>query len=163
MKNDELLKLSLELFNYIDGNLIRRKQTSSRSLVGQVAGTKNTDGYIRVQINGKFYAAHKLIYLMWHGVYPDCIDHINGNRSDNRIENLREVTRSQNQWNRKTGKNNTSGIKGVVFDTNRNKWTASLYIDGKQKTLGRFDDIKLAELVVQKARDKHHKEYANHG
>jgi len=163
MSDIELFNKINELFEYFNGYLIRKKQTSSRSLIGKIAGTLNPSGYIRVQISGKFYPVHKLVYLIKNKVYPKYIDHINGNRADNRIENLREVTPTQNQYNKKIGKSNTSGIKGVCFDKRRNKWTASLYLNGKQRTLGRFDDIELARAVVQEARNKHHGEYANHG
>ena len=93
------------------------------------------------------------------GLY--CIDHIDGNRLNNCIENLREATASQNGQNKKLSKNNTSGIKGVYF-TKWNKWVAQLKINNKIIYLGSFDDIKLAEIAVKEARSKNHGVFARH-
>jgi hypothetical protein len=90
------------------------KKTSNRAPVGNVAGYLNHDGYVYIKINNKIYSAHRLAWLFTNKAYPEnMIDHINGNRSDNRICNLREATRVENAYNQKKQKNNTSGVKGV--------------------------------------------------
>jgi len=98
-----------------------------------------------------------------YGYLPKYIDHINGQRDDNRIINIREVSNQQNSLNSKISKNNTSGIKGVYWDKSRNKWTVRLSIDGKCKFFKRFNDLDLAKLVIEEVRNKYHGKYANHG
>jgi hypothetical protein len=155
---------ALELFEYSDGNLIRKKVTIPKMKVGEVAGFINkTTGYVSVKIYGKAYKVHQIVYLMHHGFIPKEIDHINGNRADNRIENLREVTRTQNRMNSKMPKTNTSGIKNVHWKKQHKKWEVILIINGKRKDFGRYADLELAELVAIEARNKYHGKYANHG
>jgi hypothetical protein len=97
-------------------------------------------GYIMVAIRG--YAAtsaHRIAWLLMTGAYPkDQIDHINGARSDNRWENLRDVPATLNQRNKVIGKNNTSGIVGVAWDKGAGKWMATGVSGGKPLILGRF-------------------------
>jgi hypothetical protein len=100
--------------------------------------------------------------MMHHGFVPKIIDHINGNRSDNRIDNLRVASNNQNAWNRIANKNSTNPIKGIRLHKD-NKWEARIQVNKKSKYLGVFDDIELAELVVVEARNKYHKEFANNG
>lgn len=126
----------------------------------QEAGTLTPLGYRQVMCNGVFILVHRLVYLMHHGYLPKEIDHINGKRDDNRIENLRATTRSQNMWNRKLNKNNTSGIKGVT--KLKDKWAARVCTNSKLKHIGVFDTIEEAKKAVEEYRTEHHKEYARH-
>lgn len=160
MITQDLLK---ELFEYRDGNLYWKVKKASRISIGDKAGTLNGRGYIYTGINGKDYRNHRLIFLMCHGYLPKCVDHINGNTTDNRIENLRDVTQSQNIQNSKKYRNNTSGAKGVQKRSKSNKWQVQIYINKKYKYLGTYEDLELAELVAIEARNKYHKEFANHG
>jgi hypothetical protein len=147
------------LFEYKDGNLfwkIKRKTVNSGEQAGRVANT----GYIHIGVDRSIYAAHRLIFMMFYGYFPKEIDHINGNKADNRIENLREVTKSQNGLNRKLPSHNTSGIKGVVWHKNNKNWMVQLAVNGKNKYFGSFKDLELAELVAIEARDKYHGVYA---
>jgi len=88
------------LFEYKDGNLYWKNKTypTARIKIGDKAGSLRSDGYIKVQINRKKYAVHRIIYEMFHGAIPNGmeIDHINNNPSDNRIENLQCITHTQN-------------------------------------------------------------------
>jgi len=94
------------LFDYVDGNLVT-KTTRGCLKTGTIAGTIKTDLYRSIVIDRKSYCAHRLIWLYVYGKFPDnYIDHINHDRSDNRIENLRDVTISENNRNRKTFPNN---------------------------------------------------------
>ena len=158
----ELYETAYSLFNYVDGVLINRC-THGRAIKGKVAGRLSQYGYRRIKIGNKTYTAHGIIYLMHHGYTPIYIDHINGIRDDNRIENLREATLSQNQYNRKKNKTNTSGEKGVTFCKKLNKWRVRFNIEGKAVSFGYYEDLELASLVATEARDKYHKEFANHG
>jgi hypothetical protein len=131
-------------------------------LIGQKAGSIHSTGYKHITFNGKVYKSHRLIWLYVYGYLPKEIDHINGDRQDNRLENLREVTRSQNQFNKCLAKNNTSGTKGVSWHKKSKSWTVRLCINKKPKHLGYFKDLELANLVAQEARNKYYGEYARH-
>ncbi len=127
-----------ELFDYrADGELIRKVQTSSRSLVGDVAGCLHKIGYKQTHVDGKLRLNHRLVWLWHHGYFPEHgLDHINRVKYDNRIENLREVSHTCNMRNTKVSKNNTSGIKGVSWIRSYSKWQASIQISKKNVNLG---------------------------
>ena len=155
----------LELFDYADGKLYWREDRGSQKCKGKVAGTLNSNGYIRVRIRelGGAVSVHRVIYCMQHGYMPDFIDHINGNRDDNRIENLRPATKSENKLNTANYANNTSGSKNVSWHKQRQKWGVSISLNYKRKFIGLFEDLELAQLVAMEARNKYHGVYANHG
>ena len=160
MNDFELLKQAQENFFYKNGNLHWAKKTAERVKIGDIAGTTTTNGYIRVILCGKLYRAHRIIFLMHYGYLPKIIDHIDGNPSNNLIENLREATDSQNQHNRKINVNNISQTKGISWEKSTKKWRVDLGINGKRKHFGRFFDLELAELVAIEARNKYHKQFA---
>lgn len=125
------------------------------------AGYVQKDGYIRFNFNNIHYRAHRLAWLYVYGNFPDShIDHINGNPSDNRINNLRLCDRSQNMSNRKLNNNNKLGIKGVCWNKRIKKFHVQIGINGKVKHIGYFDDLEFAELVSIEARNKYHKDFA---
>ena len=149
------------LFYYKDGNLyskIDRYKTILKK--DTLIKCYFQSGYLRTCINYKTYRVHRLVYMMHYGYMPHQIDHINGIKDDNRIENLRAATGSQNQLNKKIQKNNTSGFKNVTFE--ENKWRVRVTVNGKLKSFGSFDDLELADLVAQEVRNKYHKEFARH-
>jgi hypothetical protein len=153
----------LEIFDYKDGNFYW-KLKSHRSLIqGKEAGNFRTDGYRAIGINKKIYKAHRLIFMMFNGYMPLEIDHINGDKGDNRIENLREVTHNQNSLNRKLRIDNVSKCKGVRWVQANKAYMVRVTIKGKRKFLGYFKDFDLADLVATEARDLHHGKYANYG
>lgn len=121
---------------------------------GDMAGNVNCRGYVSIWINGKQYYAHRLAWLLYNGSWPiGDIDHINENKSDNRIFNLRVASRSENMFNRSFNKNNTSGMKGVVFCKATNKWRAQMMINNKSVNIGRFktkEDASSAYMVKAK-------------
>lgn len=122
-----------ELFDYReDGALIRKTGGSGRgNHVGAVAGTKTRYGYISVNVDGKLYQAHRLVWLWHHGKFPTGeTDHMNGIRDDNRIENLRDVSRIENQQNqRQPSRNNKAKALGV--HAVNGKYRAVLSVSGK--------------------------------
>lgn len=133
-----------ELFNYDkdSGVFTRRVTTNNRAKAGSVAGSMARNGYLYVSIGRRKYIMHRLAWLYVTGEWPkNDIDHINGIRSDNRIANLRDVSRAENIQNTRAAKSNsTSGLLGVTFDRARNKWAAAITTDGKITHLGRFDE-----------------------
>jgi hypothetical protein len=153
-----------ELFEYReDGTLVWRVDKGSAKK-GMVAGSIRDSGYYRMQINRKGYQLHRIIFLYHHGHLTDglYIDHIDGNKTNNRIENLREVTQSQNRHNSKISVTNTSGIKGISFHKKRKKWHACIMLEYKSIFLGEYKSLEEAEAVVKEAREKYHGEYARH-
>ena len=117
-------------------------------------------GYRRIRLRDKFYRAHRLAFLMTFGNLPKMIDHINHDKVDNRIVNLRSCTSRQNNINRGPGKNSSSRYKGVSWDKSRGKWQANIRIDGKSKSLGYFQDEKEAAETYDDAAVKYHGEFA---
>jgi hypothetical protein len=153
----------LFLFDYIDGKLFWKNPTHQKVKVNTKAGYINAEGYLQISINNKKFKEHQIVYLMNHGYIPKEIDHINGNKLDNRIENLREVSRLQNMYNKPAYKTNTSGSKNVSWKAKISKWQVDISFNGKRKYIGVFEDFELAELVAAEARNKYHGKYANHG
>ena len=139
-----------------------KESLNNRVRMGAEAGTLRKDGYRRIKINGKNYFGHRLAWLSVYGKFPTkFIDHINGDKSDNRITNLRDVTRQQNQFNRGKTRNNTSGYKGVSFYKHAKKFAARIKIDGKLKYLGLFDSKEEASDAYKRAAKELHGEYYN--
>ena len=156
----ELTKeIAHSLFEYKDG-VLYWKNTTTATTKGKAAGCWKHKDYVRVSVHKRICAVHRIVFLMHHGYLPKVIDHINGDKKDNRIENLREATISQNGMNSIKTKRNKSGVKGLCWDKSRNKWMVFIKANGISKTIGRFDDFELAELVAIEARNKYHGEFA---
>jgi hypothetical protein len=114
-------------------------------------------GYIAIRISRVLYLAHRLAWIYVYGENPELqVDHINLNRADNRIVNLRLATHSDNKRNEGVRKNNRSGFKGVGWDVRSNKWQARCYVNGKTHHLGFFTDpAKAAEAYKEFASKEH--------
>lgn len=135
-----------------------------RVTVGAVAGCTDAKGYRSIQIDGTQYYAHRLAWLHVHGVLPVAdIDHINGDRSDNRMCNLRAATRVENSANRGANRNNTSGHKGVSWHKRDLKWRAKIAVGGIHRHLGYFDTAKEAHAAYCEAAKNIHGEFAISG
>ena len=139
-----------KVFTYKDGELYRE---------GKLAGTITTTGYRQVSVDNKLYLAHRVIFAMHWGFLPRFIDHIDGNRLNNKIENLRQCTDQQNKYNTPVKAKSKTGIKNVQWVNNA--YRVSIRADGVQTYLGRFKDLELAQLVAQEARSKFHGEFAH--
>lgn len=135
---------------------------------GKQAGAVTHYGYWNVGVseNGvaKKFLAHRIIWFLAYGHWPDGeIDHVNGNRADNRLSNIREASHSENACNSKMRSNNSSGTKGVYFNKSVGKWQSQITVDGKHTYLGLFTDIADAKNAVMCAREKLHGIFANNG
>jgi len=148
------------IFEYKDGKLLWKVSRSNAISIGQEAGTEYARGYKRVYFDGKTCAVHRVIWEMFNGAIPDGmqVDHIDGNPENNKIENLRLVTSSQNAMNR-VHKSKIK-IKNVSLCAENNKYKVSLQASGKRIFCGYYEDIELADLVAQEARHKYHGIYA---
>ncbi len=128
-------------------------------VINCVAGT-TFEGYIIIKINNKQYRAHRLAWLYVYGKFPsNLIDHINGIRNDNRLCNLRECTNQQNLFNRKNESNNTSGFKGVYWETARQIWKVCIVVNNKHIYLGRFKEKQEAINSYLTSAKKYHGEF----
>ena len=147
-------ELIAQTFEYVNGNLYWKTASKNKQhLIGKLAGSIHKTGYRHITWLGKVNKEHRLIFMLHHGYMPKEIDHINGNRADNRIENLREVTRSQNQFN-KAPQANTSGVRNVSWHKKAKAWIVRLTMKNKTVFCQYFKDFELAELVALEAREK---------
>ena len=119
------------LFEYREGELYRKTKSHTRAVIGERVGVITPQGYVQVGIKYRYHYAHRLIFLMHHGYMPEIVDHIDGNKTNNKIENLREATSRQNNQNQSLHRNNTSGIKGVMWNKSQNRWVARCGFNGK--------------------------------
>ena len=130
--------------------------------LGKIAGSPN-HGYVRVQIGRKKLGAHRLAWIVYYGEWPNGeIDHIDGDPSNNRIVNLRLVSHQDNGKNQKLPSNNTSGVIGVTWHKQHQKWCARIKVDGAYRHIGLFSDIEEAREARRRA-DVEHGFHANHG
>jgi hypothetical protein len=146
-----------ELFDYKKDGFLVRKINVAQTKTGDIAGSANSNGYIETQVDRIRCLMHRIIWIYHNGYNAENqIDHINRNRSDNRIENLREVTQTCN--NRNTGNHvtNKSGVKGVHWSSHKGKWHVQISINNRVKYIGRWSDFNeavLARLSVEQCLD----------
>ena len=127
---------------------------------GALAGTRTSEGYTQVEIDYRLYRAHRVIWLIQTGKWPEHhIDHKNGMRADNRWRNLREATPTQNARNRRPGKSNSSGRVGVTR-TARGRWQAFIGVDLQNHVLGTFATFAEAVAARSAAEAEHYGEFA---
>lgn len=169
MNDFELMKLKeksipvstlREYFSYDGINLIWKRTTTNRVKRGAIAGSKTVSGYLQVGFLGVDIKVHRIIWALVHGYWPELIiDHKDGNRLNNRIENLRETNFNGNLRNMRIPSHNTSGIKGVGFCKQTKKWTCSIHVNNKKIWLGRYDTKEEAAKVYEEASKKYHGEF----
>ena len=137
-------------FTYLDGNLYwRQGHGGARS--GRLAGCVTADGYRRITYRGVSYAAHRLVYQLHHGTLDPAlqIDHVNGVKDDNRIENLRQVTSQENNFNR-------TGVRGYSWHKSSRKWAANIRVGGRLVHLGCFSEEENARAAYLGAKELLH-------
>lgn len=135
-----------------------RQRTSNRVKVGDIAGRANGNGYVRISIDGVSYYAHRLAWLAVHGEMPAGeIDHRDGNRSNNRLENLRPASHDQNSQNQPLRSTNTSGRHGVSWSAPHQKWAAYINLEGRKRHLGLFTDLDSAAKAYLEAKAQLHR------
>jgi hypothetical protein len=134
-----------------------RVKPNTHIRIGAAAGGV-TDGYLRIKIAGKLYRAHRLAFLYMEDTIPSKdVDHINGEKLDNRWANLRHLTHSENMHNIcAPHAHNTSGYLGVSWCNRYQKWRATINVNKKQFHLGYFDDPAVASHVHLEAKDRLH-------
>lgn len=159
MHNDLSAALVRELFDYdqATGVLKWRISTGQRAQAGDIAGTVDGNGYLAVGLFAKRYLAHRLAWVYVHGEWPNIIDHRNGEKQDNRIDNLRDVSHLENNQNqRRAQRKNKSGYLGVSFHKNRGKWIAQIAKNGKSAYIGCYDTPEEAHVAYVEEKRKIH-------
>jgi hypothetical protein len=137
--------------------IVTNRISTGRAKAGDVAGTVDQDGYLYVMIKGRNYRLHRVIFFVANGRWPSGdIDHVNGDVADNRPENIREATRSQNLQNRSSVGKGASRYLGVSFDKTRGKFVARICADGRKRHLGYHDNESAARDAYLAAKREHH-------
>ena len=159
MLTQERLK-ELYFYNSIDGWFTFASKRS-RFVIGDRAGSTLMTGYRQILIDGYYYREHRLAWLYIYGEWPEELDHIDGDRANNSIRNLRPATRSQNNFNsdRPTG---VSGLRGACFDRRDRKWFSRIKTGCETIWLGKFDTAEEAAKAYREAAELHHGEFAFH-
>jgi hypothetical protein len=158
-------KEAAEILSYDQNSGVLRwkVKTCKKVIINSIAGTARDGEYVVVRVNKRLYYAHRLAWLLSFGSWPNSqIDHKDHNRSNNRLSNLRLASASENQANRPRPTNNTTGVKGVIWDARKNKFVAQLREGSKHIHVGYFDKIAEAKKAVEQARTKLHREFACH-
>ena len=139
----------------------RWRITRLKAKAGKLAGNVHKpSGYRQIKIDGHVYHAHRLAWLYVHGEWPQhLIDHIDGNRDNNALSNLRAATDAESSRNRGIQKRNKSGYKGVRWHAPSGRWNARIIVDYKEIYLGLFDDPYEAHLAYREASKRYHGAY----
>lgn len=145
-----------------NGLLLRKVTTNPRAPAHGYSGSPNKAGYLRTRILGKLYYNHHLVWFLHHGSWPSALDHINGDRADNRLENLRICNQQQNMHNARRRADSGTGVKGVNWRPTKNKYRARIVVNRKEISLGHYDTLEEAQRAVEQARIKYHGDFARH-
>jgi len=154
-----------EILNYNPGTGVFEWKAKMCANVGPgvPAGCISPRGYRKIQIHGVKYSASRLAYLLMTGCWPlDCMDHINHQKSDDRWLNLRAVSQDENMKNTSLRKNNKSGIVGVYWNPDSNKWTAGIRVNRQRTHLGHYAD-KIDAIFSRKNAEIKYGFHQNHG
>lgn len=145
-------------YDHLSGVFRWRPKKNRTDLSGRVAGAKKRDGYVMFQIGKRHYSAHRIAWLHHFGVWPDGdIDHINGDRADNRIANLRDVTRTINAQNqRRAQRSNATGLLGAHVSPHGDGYVSTIKVNGEAIRLGKFTTPEQAHKAYIEAKRKWH-------
>jgi len=122
------------------------------AMAGKTVGTLTDDGYLKVGINGTLYRCRRVIYKYWHGLEPNVVDHINHNRTDNRIKNLESVTLQENLNNRDQKKYTAakkSGVVGINYSKSDDTWVVRKRVDGRSYYIGKRKCLDEAKEILR--------------
>ena len=164
MRNDLTAEYvrSILAYDQNTGILMWKVSRPPRGKKGQEAGITNGQGSRSIGIRRRMYFAHRLAWLIMTGEWPPAqIDHKNGIPTDNRWENLRAATHSQNKCNQRVNKSNKAGIKGVHKRKDCNRWAAFIQINRKTHYLGLFKTADAAKAAYEQAALRHHGDFAH--
>lgn len=152
------------LFEYRPDGTLKRKVSNRRHRQGTIVGEENDGtGYLQTTVKGIRCQVHLAVWIIHHGSMPTgFVDHRNGNKRDNRIENLRDSSCQQNNQNRRISINNKVGVKGVHWDNTLCKWRSVIYLNGKKEFSAYFETLLDAVAAIISARSKLHGEFARH-
>lgn len=140
---------------------VSRRSYAGKVSPGVLAGDLHANGRWRIGIDGHRYHVHRLAWLYAYGKWPiGRLDHRDTNPGNNRIDNLREATNSQNMANTQLRVTNTSGVKGVIFDRERNRWRAQITVNRRLIVLGRFKAKADAAIAYRVAAERYFGEFA---
>ena len=155
-----------ELLSYdpLTGVFTWNVRRSQRAEAGAQAGSEKARGYVEIKIDGRLYKAHRLAFMWMTGEFPpEHVDHINGQKADNRWCNLRPATRSQNLCNQQQHRGSASGLKGAFWDAGKGRWFSAVRVRGSRFDLGYFDSAEDAHAAYCAAAKRLHGDYANFG
>ena len=152
----------LIICNFETGNAIWINPQSRRVKRFSIAGGVNRYGYVSLRILGEPFLLHRVLWAMRHGYLSGSnqIDHVNCERSDNRMCNLRIASNSENMMNTKLRSTNTSGFKGVWFDKQQSLWIAEIWKDGVKHRVGKFSSAEEASRHLESVRKKYHRNFS---
>jgi hypothetical protein len=153
----DILKASI-IYNPDTGELFRRK-------TGKPLATVSKHGYGVLRIDRTQYRSHRVAYMLATGEDPGEmeVDHIDGNKLNNRASNLRLATRRENQRNRGLSKVNATGVKGVTWNRETRRYVTRMRVGGRNMWFGSFPSLEEAGVAIRAAREQLHGDFANHG
>lgn len=149
-----------KLFEYKDGLLLRKITTSNNAKAGSIVGCLNNNGYLVVRINDKLLYVHRIIYMLHNGISNGVVDHVDMNKLNNKIENLRLCSISQNLQNRTKTAANTSGYKNVYWCASEGKYKVQVTKNKHRYHGGTFDCVEEANKSAQHLRKVLHERFA---
>lgn len=152
-----------QVFYEKDGHLYWKEKHNRNYEVDSLAEYPHPSGYLQIFLDGRWRYVHRIIYVLHHGVYPDVVDHIDGNKANNLIGNLRSCNYHENFYNAGRSVRNTSGIKGIYYDITKDKWRGRVCFMGRSYSAGIHSDISVMQRLVENLRSKLHGEFCNHG